>query len=80
MPKLLSKKQSEKTPIKIGSRVTFIGNLPGGDYDNYYGYTKRGAIYATVVATKRVNCIVETKIGDQYEIRIDELTNIEDLF
>jgi hypothetical protein len=74
-------KQSEvKTPIEIGSKVTFIGNLPGGYYDNYSGYSNRGAVYGTVIKKFTVNCQVMTKIGDIYKVAIKDLTNIEDLF
>ena len=37
-------------------------------------------MYGTVIKMKRVNCVVETKSGSQYEVRIDKLTNMEDLF
>ena len=81
MATIISKSvNSNKTPITNGSRVTFEGNLPGGYYDNYSGYSKVGAIYGTVVEMKKVNCIVRTKGGNEYKARIDELTNIEDLF
>ena len=76
-----SAKQSElKTPIEIGSKVTFIGDLPGGYYDNYSGYSKQGAVYGTVIKKFTVNCQVMTKIGDVYKVAINDLTCIEDLF
>jgi hypothetical protein len=80
MAKLITTKQPTKTPIILGSRVTFQGCLPGGYWDNYSGYSKMGALYGTVIKMKRVNCVVETKSGSQYEVRIDKLTNMEDLF
>jgi hypothetical protein len=86
MAKLITTKQPTKTPIQLGSRVTFEGNLPGGYYDNYSGYSKRGAIYGTVTGGPAINrkngihVIVETKDGSQYNVRLNELTNMEDLF
>jgi hypothetical protein len=81
MATIISKKENtNKTSITINSRVTFRGCLPGGYWDNYSGYSKMGPIYGTVVKMKRVNCIVRTKDGSEYEARISELTNIEDLF
>jgi len=69
-----------KSKIEVGTRVTFHGNLPGGYWDNYSGYSKQGALYGTVVKVHRVNCEVETKSGDLYKVAIKDLTNIEDLF
>jgi hypothetical protein len=81
MAKVISKPEnSNKSSITLDSRVTFNGNQPGGYWDNYSGYSKFGPIYGTVVKMKKVNCIVRTKDGLEYEARIDELTNIEDLF
>jgi hypothetical protein len=80
MATLIKTKDQTKTAITVGTRVTFQGNLPGGYYDNYTGYTNKGALYGTVVKVHKVNCIVETKNGNQYKVAIDEVTNIEDLF
>jgi len=73
-------KTAKKAPIEIGSKVTFTGNLPGGFYDNYSGYSNRGAIYGTVIKKFSVNCQVETKTGDIHKVAIKDLTNMEDLF
>ena len=51
-----------------------------GHFDNYSGYSRRGSMFGTVVELKRVNALVQTKVGQVFEIRISELTNIEDLF
>ena len=51
MIKLVSKKEELKTALMVGSRVTFIGNLPGGHYDNYSGYTKVGSMYGIITTT-----------------------------
>jgi hypothetical protein len=80
MIKLISKKEELKTALMVGSRVTFIGNLPGGHYDNYSGYTKVGSIYGVITKIHKVNAIVETKNGDVYSVPFVKLTNIEDLF
>ena len=78
--KLVSKIETVKTPLVVGSKVTFIGNLPGGFYDNYSGYSKVGSMFGTVVKTMKVKALVQTKDGDVFEIRMSELTNMEDLF
>jgi hypothetical protein len=78
--KLVSQIETVKTPLVVGSKVTFIGNLPGGHFDNYSGYSRRGSMFGTVIELKRVNALVQTKVGQVFEIRISELTNIEDLF
>lgn len=80
MIKLVSKKEEVKTVLMVGSRVTFIGNLPGGHYDNYSGYSKVGNIFGTIIKISKVNALVETKNGDVYSVSFDKLTNIEDLF
>ena len=69
-----------KTPIEVGSKVTFIGDLPGGYYDNYSGYSNRGAIYSTVIKVSKVNCQVSAKAGDVYKVAICDVVNMEDLF
>ena len=68
------------TPITVGSKVTFIGDLPGGYYDNYSGYSNRGAMYGTVIKVSKVNCQVSTKAGDIYKVAISDVVNMEDLF
>ena len=78
--KLVSQIETVKTPLVVGSKVTFIGNLPGGYYDNYSGYSKVGSMFGTVVKTMRVKALVQTKAGQIYEIKMSGLTNIEDLF
>ena len=78
--KLVSQIETVKTPLVVGSKVTFIGNLPGGYYDNYSGYSKVGSMFGTVVKTMRVKALVQTKAGQIYEIKMSELTNMEDLF
>ena len=75
-----SANQEVKTQIELGARVTFTGNLPGGHYDNYAGYSKVGALYGTVTRMLKVNCEVTTKSGSVYKVAIKDLTNIEDLF
>ena len=75
-----AKKLEVQTPITIGSKVTFFGNLPGGYYDNYSGWSNQGAVYGIVIKKFKVNCEVETKCGDIYKVAIKDLTNIEDLF
>ena len=80
MIKLISKKEEVKTALMVGSRVTFIGNLPGGHYDNYIGYTKVGSMYGVITKIHKVNAIVETKNGDVYSVPFVKLTNIEYLF
>jgi len=75
-----SAKESEiKTPIEIGSKVTFIGDLPGGYYDNYSGWSNRGSVYGTVIKKKLFIATV-MKSGDSYKVAIKDITNIEDLF
>ena len=78
--KLVSQIETVKTPLVVGSKVTFIGNLPGGYYDNYSGYSKIGSMFGTVVKTMKVKALVQTKAGQVFEIRMSELTNMEDLF
>ena len=78
--KLVSQIETVKTPLVVGSKVTFIGNLPGGYYDNYSGYSKIGSMFGTVVKVMRVKALVQTKAGQIYEIKMSELTNMEDLF
>jgi hypothetical protein len=78
--KLVRQIETVKTPLVVGSKVTFIGNLPGGYNDNFSGYSKKGSRFGTVVYMKRVNAMVATKEGNIFEIKISELTNIEDLF
>ena len=78
--KLVSQIETVKTPLVVGSKVTFIGNLPGGYYDNYSGYSKVGSMFGTVVKVMRVKALVQTKAGQIYEIKMSGLTNIEDLF
>ena len=78
--KLVSQIETVKTPLVVGSKVTFIGNLPGGYYDNYSGYSKVGSMFGTVVKVMRVKALVQTKAGQIYEIKMSELTNMEDLF
>ena len=78
--KLVSQIETVKTPLVVGSKVTFIGNLPGGYYDNYSGYSKIGSMFGTVVKVMRVKALVQTKAGQIYEIKMSGLTNIEDLF
>jgi hypothetical protein len=75
-----AKQEEIKTPIEVGSKVTFIGNLPGGYWDNYSGYSNRGSMYGIVTKASKVNCQVTTKIGDTYKVAIVDLTNMEDLF
>ena len=78
--KLVSQIETVKTPLVVGSKVTFMGNLPGGYYDNYSGYTKIGSMFGTVTKVMKVKALVQIKNGEVYEIKIDKLTNIEDLF
>jgi hypothetical protein len=78
--KLVSKIETVKTPLVVGSKVTFKGNLAGGYNDNFSGYSKVGARFGTVVKTMKVKALVQTKAGQVFEIRMSELTNIEDLF
>lgn len=80
MATLIKTAKQTETPIEIGSKVTFIGDLPGGYYDNYSGYTNRGSVYGIVTKKFIVNCQVETKNGDVYKVAISDLTNMEDLF
>jgi hypothetical protein len=80
MIKLISKKEELKTALMVGSRVTFIGNLPGGQWDNYSGWSKVGSMYGVIIKIHKVNAIVETKNGDVYSVPFAKLTNIEDLF
>jgi hypothetical protein len=81
MPTLIKTSETKLlTAIVVGSRITFIGDLPGGDYDNYSGYSNRGAMYGTVVKINKVTCDVETRDGNIYRVKNIELTNIEDLF
>jgi hypothetical protein len=75
-----AKQEEIKTPIEVGCKVTFIGDLPGGYYDNYSGYSNRGAIYGTVIKVSKVNCQVNTKAGDVYKVAICDVVNMEDLF
>jgi hypothetical protein len=78
--KLVRQIETVKTPLVVGSKVTFISNLPGGYNDNFSGYSKKGSMFGTVVKTMRVKALVQTKAGQVFEIRMSELTNIEDLF
>ena len=78
--KLVSQIETVKTPLVVGSKVTFMGNLPGGYYDNYSGYTKMGSMFGTVIKVMKVKALVQTKEGQVFEIRVSELTNMEDLF
>jgi len=78
--KLVSQIETVKTPLVVGSKVTFIGNLPGGYYDNYSGYSKMGSMFGTVIKVMKVKALVKTKEGQVFEIRVSELTNMEDLF
>jgi hypothetical protein len=78
--KLVSDIKKVETPLVVGSRVTFIGNLPGGYYDNYSGYSKRGSMFGTVIKVMKSKTQVQTKEGQVFEIKKDELTNLEDLF
>jgi hypothetical protein len=80
MIKLISKKEELKTALMVGSRVTFIGNLPGGHYDNYSGWSKVGSMFGTITKINKVNAFVEDKNGDVYSVPFAKLTNIEDLF
>jgi hypothetical protein len=80
MPTLIKTSEPTKYAIMVGSRVTFTGNLPGGYYDNYSGYTERGALYGTVVKINKITCDVKTRNGIIYRVKNNELTNIEDLF
>jgi hypothetical protein len=75
-----AKQEEIKTPIEIGSKVTFIGDLPGGYYDNYSGYSNRGPIYGEVIKVSKVSCQVSTKAGDVYKVAICDVVNMEDLF
>jgi hypothetical protein len=78
--KLVSQIETVKTPLVVGSKVTFIGNLPGGEFDRYSGYSKVGSMFGTVTKVMKVNALVQTKTGQVFEIKISDLTNIEDLF
>lgn len=78
--KLVSQIETVKTPLVVGSKVTFMGNLPGGYYDNYSGYTKMGSMFGTVIKVMKVKALIQTKEGQVFEIRVSELTNMEDLF
>jgi len=77
MATLIKKAQkAETTKIQKGMKVSFEGNLPGGYYDNYSGYSKVGSIYGTVTKVNKVTAIVETRDGDVYKTNINELTII----
>ena len=76
---LIKKAEVVKSTIKLNDRVTFYGNLPNSNYDNYYGYDK-GQIYGIVIKMSKVNAIVQCKDKSEYKVSIDNLTNIEDLF
>jgi len=78
--KLVRQIETVKTPLVVGSKVTFIGDLPGGEFDNYSGYSKVGSMFGTVFKVMKVKALVQTKAGQVFEIKISDLTNIEDLF
>jgi len=80
MPTLIKTSEPTKYAIMVGSRVTFIGDLPGGYYDNYSGYSRKGAMYGTVVKINKITCDVKTRNCSIYRVKNTELTNIEDLF
>jgi hypothetical protein len=80
MIKLVSKKEELKTALMVGSRVTFIGNLPGGQWDNYSGWSKVGSMFGTITKINKVNALVEDKNEDVYSVSFDKLTHINDLF
>lgn len=58
MIKLVSKKEEVKTALMVGSRVTFIGNLPGGQWDNYSGWSKVGSMFGTITKINKVNALI----------------------
>jgi len=82
MSKLIKTAESQKTlyAITVGSRVTFQGNLPGGFYDNYSGYSNVGAMYGTVIKINKKTSEVQDRIGNAYKVNNTDLTNIENLF
>ena len=77
---LIKKAEVVKSTIKLNDRVTFYGNLPNSNYDNYYDRYDKGQIYGIVIKMSKVNAIVQCKDKSEYKVSIDNLTNIEDLF
>ena len=71
---------TKTTPIQLGDKVTFIGDLPGGYYDNYSGYSKRGNMFGVVIKIHKVNADISMKDGSVFRVEKSKLTNIEDLF
>ena len=75
---------SNKTQINVGNRVTWIGNLPGGYWDNNGGmgcsYSNRGSLYGVVAKLWKVNALIVDKYGKEYRVNRKYITNIEDLF
>lgn len=78
--KQLAATQTATTEIKVGSKVTFLGHLPGGFYDNYSGYSKIGSLFGTVVKVNPKSLDVQIKDRGVFRIAKAETTNIEDLF
>ncbi len=73
-----------KSNCKKGDRVTWIGNLPGGYWDNNCGmgstYSNQGSLYGVVAKLWKVNALIVDKYGKQYRVNRKYITNIEDLF
>ena len=78
--KLISKKEELRTAVEVGSRVTFIGELLGGERDNYSGWSKMGSMFGTVSKVNKTTIDIDVKDRGVFRVESKKVTNIDDLF